>query len=111
MSPSGACVLGCCSGKSVRRNKVEVTQDELRQALLQEAQQYPGQAREVYEFYEKTPGAIAQLRAPIFEDKVVDLIVEQAKVTDKKVSVEELAKPMEGDEDDAVAAESGDEPK
>lgn len=95
--------LGLLLGEIGERNKVEVTQDELRQALLQEAQQYPGQAREVYEFYEKTPGAIAQLRAPIFEDKVVDLIIEQATITDKKVSVEELAKPME-DDDEAEAA-------
>ena len=60
----------------------------------------------MYEFYEKTPGAIAQLRAPIFEDKVVDLIIEQANVTDKKVSVEELAKPMDDDEEaDAASTE------
>lgn len=98
--------LGLLLGEIGETNKVEVSQDELRQALLQEAQQYPGQAREVYEFYEKTPGAIAQLRAPIFEDKVVDLIIEQASVTDKKVSVEELAKPMDDDEEaDAASTE------
>lgn len=101
--------LGLLLGEIGESNKVEVTQDELRQALLQEAQQYPGQAREVYEFYEKTPGAIAQLRAPIFEDKVVDLIVEKAQVTEKKVSVEELAKPV--DEDDEAAADAADAPK
>lgn len=98
--------LGLLLGEIGERSKVEVTQDELRQALLQEAQQYPGQAREVYEFYEKTPGAIAQLRAPIFEDKVVDLIIEQATITEKKVSVEELAKPMDDDEE-AEAASAG----
>ncbi len=101
--------LGLLLGEIGETNKVEVSQDELRQALLQEAQQYPGQAREVYEFYEKTPGAIAQLRAPIFEDKVVDLVIEQAKVTEKKVSVEELAKPI--DEDEEAADEVGNEPK
>ncbi len=101
--------LGLLLGDIGETNKVEVSQDELRQALLQEAQQYPGQAREVYEFYEKTPGAIAQLRAPIFEDKVVDLIIEQASVTEKKVSVEELAKPL--DEDEEVSTEDGDETK
>lgn len=101
--------LGLLLGEIGESNKVEVTQDELRQALLQEAQQYPGQAREVYEFYEKTPGAIAQLRAPIFEDKVIDLIIAQAQVTDKKVSVEELAKPI--DDDDAPATDAGDAPE
>jgi trigger factor len=92
--------LGLLVGEVGESNKIEVTQDELRQALLTEAQQYPGQAKEVYEYYEKTPGAIAQLRAPIFEDKVVDLIISQAIVTDKKVSVEDLAKPLPGDEVD-----------
>ena len=96
--------LGLLLGEIGEKNSVEVSQDELRQALFQEAQKYPGQAREVYEFYEKTPGAIAQLRAPIFEDKVIDLIIEGAQVTDKKVSVEELAKPLEGDEEDTAAA-------
>lgn len=92
--------LGLIIGEVGESNKIEVTQDELRQALLQEAQQYPGQAKEVYEYYEKTPGAIAQLRAPIFEDKVIDLIIEKANVTEKKVSVEELAKPLPGEEDE-----------
>ncbi|MFT7576197.1 MAG: trigger factor [Alphaproteobacteria bacterium] len=96
--------LGLVLGEIGESNKVEVSQDELRQALFQEAQQYPGQAREVYEFYEKTPGAIAQLRAPIFEDKVIDLIVADAKVVDKKVSVEELAKPLDEDDADEVEA-------
>ena len=99
--------LGLVLGEIGETNKVEVTQDELRQALFQEAQQYPGQAREVYEFYEKTPGAIAQLRAPIFEDKVIDLIVAGASVVDKKVSIEELAKPLDEDEDDEAAAVEG----
>jgi len=96
--------LGLVIGEIGESNKIEVTQDELRQALFQEAQRYPGQAREVYEFYEKTPGAIAQLRAPIFEDKVIDLILEKAQVTEKKVSVEELAKPLDEDE----SSEGGD---
>jgi trigger factor len=95
--------LGLVIGDIGEKNTVEVSQDELRAALLEEARKYPGQERFVYEYYEKTPGAIAQLRAPIFEDKVVDLIVEQAKVSEKKVSVEELAKPLPEDEEDAMA--------
>ncbi len=102
--------LGLIIGDIGEKNSVEVTQDELRGALLEEARKYPGQEKFVYEYYEKTPGAIAQLRAPIFEDKVVDLIVEKAAVTDKKVSVEELAKPLPGDDGEAnVAAEGGEE--
>jgi trigger factor len=101
--------LGLIIGDIGEKNSVEVTQDELRGALLEEARKYPGQEKFVYEYYEKTPGAIAQLRAPIFEDKVVDLIVEKAAVTDKKVSVEELAKPLPGDDDEADAAAEGGE--
>jgi trigger factor len=98
--------LGLVVGDIGEKNQVEVSQDELRAALLEEARKYPGQERFVYEYYEKTPGAIAQLRAPIFEDKVVDLIVDQAKVTETKVPVEELAKPLPEDEEDEAAAEA-----
>jgi len=76
--------------------KVEVTQEELRNALFREARRFPGQERMVYEYFEKTPGAVQQLRAPIYEDKVVDLIVAQAKLTDRKVTREELLKLPEG---------------
>ena len=101
--------LGLIIGDIGEKNSVEVTQDELRGALLEEARRYPGQEKFVYEYYEKTPGAIAQLRAPIFEDKVVDLIVEKVAVTDKKVSVGEFAKPLPGDDDEANAAAEGGE--
>jgi trigger factor len=78
--------------------KVEVTQEELRNALFREARRFPGQEKMVYEYFEKTPGAVQQLRAPIYEDKVVDHIVGQAKLTDRKVSREELLKMPEGAE-------------
>ena len=78
--------------------KVEVTQEELRNALFREARRFPGQEKMVYEYFEKTPGAVQQLRAPIYEDKVVDHIVAQAKLTDRKVSREELLKMPEGAE-------------
>ena len=78
--------------------KVEVTQEELRNALFREARRFPGQEKMVYEYFEKTPGAVQQLRAPIYEDKVVDHIVAQAKVADRKVTREELLKLPEGAE-------------
>lgn len=78
--------------------KLEVTQEELRNALFREARRFPGQEKMVYEYFEKTPGAVQQLRAPIYEDKVVDHIVSQAKLTDRKVSREELLKMPEGAE-------------
>lgn len=69
---------------------IDVTQDELRQALVEEARRYPGQEKHVYEYYEKTPGALDQLRAPIFEDKVITHILQNANVVEKGVSRDDL---------------------
>jgi trigger factor len=90
--------LGLLMSEIGDKNKIEVGQEELRRALIEQARRYPGQERFVYEYYEKNPAALGELRAPIFEDKVVDRILEQAKPVDKTVSVEDLMKPMEGDE-------------
>ena len=87
--------LGLVIGEIGDKAKVQVGQDELRRALIEQARRYPGQEKMVYEYYEKNPAALVELRAPIFEDKVVDHILEQAKPADKKVSVEELMKPDE----------------
>ncbi len=72
---------------------VQVSQAELTQALRQEASRYPGQEMQVIEFFRKTPAAIEQLRGPLFEDKVVDYILEMATVEDRIVSPEELNLP------------------
>ena len=85
--------LGLIIGEIGEANKIQVTQDEMRLALMEQARRFQGQEKFVYEYYEKTPGAVAQLRAPIFEDKVVDHIVAQAKPMDRTVSREELFKP------------------
>jgi trigger factor len=85
--------LGLLLSEIGRAAKIEVTQAELTQALRQEAGRYPGQELQVVEFFRKTPGAIEQLRGPLFEDKVVDYILEMAKVEDKVVAAEELALP------------------
>ncbi len=82
--------LGLVVGEIGAKNLVEVTQDELRRALFEQARRYPGREKFVYEYFEKTPGALQELRAPIFEDKVVDLILEKAKPSEKKVTREEL---------------------
>jgi trigger factor len=87
--------LGLVLGEIGEKNKIEVTQDELRGALIEQARRFPGQERMVYEYFEKTPGAVAQLRAPIFEEKVVDYIASLAQPTDRKVSHEELLKPID----------------
>lgn len=93
--------LGLVIGEIGDKNKIQVTQDELRRALVERARRFPGRERSVYEFYEKTPHALADLRAPIFEDKVIDFIVELAKPGERKVSFEELLK-FNADEAPAV---------
>ncbi len=75
--------------------KIEVTENELQQSLMQQVQQFPGQEKQIYEFFQNNPDAVAGLRAPIFEEKVVDHILESASVKDKKVSKEELMKDDE----------------
>jgi trigger factor len=87
--------LGLVVGEIGDKNKIEVTQDELRRALIEQARQFPGQEKMVYEYYEKTPGAVAELRAPIFEDKVVDFVLAEASPTERKVSKEDLFKMSE----------------
>ena len=74
------------------KNEVQVEGEELQQAVMREAMRYPGQERKVIEFFKSNPGALEQLRAPLFEDKVCDFIFEQVKVTDQPVSIEELMK-------------------
>ena len=87
--------LGLVIGEIAERNDLKITQDEMRKALIEQARRYPGQEKTVYEYYEKTPGALAELRAPIFEDKVVDFVIDKAKPAEKKVSKEELFQKVE----------------
>jgi trigger factor len=85
--------LGLVIGEIGEKTGVEVTQEELRRALIEQARRYPGQEKFVYEYYEKNPAALIELRAPIFEEKVIDHILGLAKPVDKKVTAEELLKP------------------
>jgi trigger factor len=78
--------------------KVEVSDDEVSQALVERARQFPGQEKMVWDFYRKNPQALAEIRAPLFEDKVVDHILASASITDKPVSREQLlAEDEDGD--------------
>ncbi|UTD28901.1 trigger factor [Bradyrhizobium sp. WD16] len=92
--------LGLVLSEIGDKNKITVTDDEVSRAVVERARQMPGREKEVWDFYRKNPSALAQLRAPIYEDKVVDFILELANVTDKKVSREELYK----DDDEKSAA-------
>jgi len=87
--------LGLLLAEIGRKAEVTVTDAEMTQAVLAAARQYPGQERQFFEFVQKNPQMQQQLRAPIFEDKVVDHIVGLAKVTDKEVSKEDLQKAVE----------------
>ncbi len=82
--------LGLILAEIGRANNVQVTDQELGEAMRTEAMKYGPQAQQVFDLFRQNPNAQAQLRAPIFEDKVVDLIVEKAKVKDAKVSKEDL---------------------
>jgi trigger factor len=84
--------LGLILAEIGRTNNVQVTEQELAEAIRAEAMKYGAQAQQVFNLLRENANAQAQLRAPIFEDKVVDLIVGQAKVKDKKVSKDELLK-------------------
>ncbi len=83
---------------------VKVTQEEMTQALMERVRQYPGEEKQIYDFFRNNPQMMAQIQAPIFEDKVVDHIVSKAKVTERKVSKEELTKLDEDETAEAAAA-------
>ncbi|HKR88217.1 MAG TPA: trigger factor [Phenylobacterium sp.] len=84
--------LGLVLAEVGRAENVQVTDQELAEAMRQEAMRYGAQAQQIFDLFRQNPNAQAQLRAPIFEDKVVDLIVSKAKVEDEKVSKEDLLK-------------------
>jgi len=83
--------LGLLLSEIGRTNNIQVTNDELGQAMRREAGRYQGQEKEVLEFFRKNPQAVDSLRAPIFEEKVVDFVLELAKVTEVPVAPTELA--------------------
>jgi trigger factor len=93
--------LGLVLAEIGERNKIAVTDEEVTRAIVERARQVPGREQEVWEFYQKNPGALASIRAPIFEEKVVDFLLELATVSEKQVSREELLKE---DEDEKSAA-------
>lgn len=84
--------LGLLLAELGRANNLTVSEDELKRAVIAEAQRYPGQERKVIEYYQQNPQAIERFRAPIFEEKAIDFVLELAKVTERTVTPEELAK-------------------
>ncbi len=87
--------LGLVLAEIGERNNIQVTDDEVTRAVVERARQFPGQEQQVWDYYRRTPEAMASLRAPIFEEKVVDFLLELANVTDQSVTREELYKEDE----------------
>ena len=87
--------LGLLLADLGQRANIEVSEQEMTQALIQQARQYPGQEREFFEFMQQNQQMQQQMRAPIYEDKVVDYVLELADVTDKSVSKDDLEKAIE----------------
>jgi trigger factor len=94
--------LGLVLAEIGERNKITVTEEEIKRAIVERVRQVPGREQEVWDYYQKNPGAVAGLRAPIYEEKVVDFLLELAAVTDKQVSREDLHK----DDEDEKPGES-----
>lgn len=84
--------LGLVLAEIGEKNNIKVGDEELSRAIVERARQVPGREQEVWDYYRKNPQAVASVRAPLYEEKVVDFLVELAKVTEKQVSREELYK-------------------
>jgi trigger factor len=82
--------LGLVLAEIGERNSIQVSDDELSRDIVERTRQFPGREQEIWDYYRKNPTALASVRAPLFEEKVVDFILELAKVTEKQVSREEL---------------------
>ena len=97
--------LGLLLSEVGRSGNIQVSQDEINRALAEEARRFPGHERQVIEYYRNQAGALDNLRAPIFENKVIDYILEIAEVADRTVPIAELLK-AEDEEDAAAEAEA-----
>jgi trigger factor len=102
--------LGLILSELGNKHEIKVEGHELQQAVIAQAQRFPGQERQVVEYYRSNAGALDALRAPIFEDKVVDFILQLANVTDQPVTPEELMREEEDEPASGPAAESAPAP-
>jgi len=103
--------LGLVLGRVGEKNEITVGEDEVNRALIDRVRQFPGQERQVYEFYRNNPQALLELRGPIFEDKVIDFITELASVEERSVSREELYRDPDEDAAEQEAAPAKQKPK
>ncbi len=103
--------LGLLLAEIGRRNKIEVSDQEAMQEVMKLARNYPGQERQIFEAYSKNPNLLAQVRAPLYEEKVVDYVLELVKVQNETVSREDLFKEDDAEVAAAPTAESAPKPK
>jgi trigger factor len=96
--------LGLLLNEIGRSQNLQVTKEELNRALALEARNYPGQEKQVFDFYRQHPHALENLRAPLYEDKVVDYVLTQVKLSDKAVTREELTASDDDDDNASQAA-------
>ncbi|MEC8563537.1 MAG: peptidylprolyl isomerase, partial [Pseudomonadota bacterium] len=97
--------LGLLLAEVGRMNNIQVADEEVQRAILQQATRFPGQERQVMEFYQSNPQARASVQAPLFEDKVVDFILEMAQVEDEIVAAEDLFRDDDAEPVEAKPAE------
>jgi len=95
--------LGLLLSETGRMNGIAVGEDEINRAMMERARQFPGQEERVIEYFRQNPEAVNEIRAPLFEDKVIDFILEMAEVDERKVTVEELVAPPESGGDKTSA--------
>jgi trigger factor len=96
--------LGLILSDIGQKNELKVEQHELNHAIMEQARRYPGQEQKVLDFFRNTPSAVEQLRAPLYEDKVVDFILQMADVRERKVTPEELMADPDADGEATTAA-------
>lgn len=98
--------LGLVLAEIGAKSNIKIEESEMRDALIARARSFPGQEKQVFEYFSKNPEALAQIRAPIFEEKVIDLILMGLKITDKRVTRAELM-----DDEASAAEEKAEKPK
>ena len=96
--------LGLLMSEVGRLNNVEISQEDLNRQLMAEAQRHPGREQEVIDHFKNNPQAMEQLSAPVYEEKVVDFIIEQASVKDRKATMDDMVKALEAGDGEKPAA-------
>ncbi len=103
--------LGLLLNEIGRANNIQIGQDDMNKTMMQEAQKYPGQEQQVMEYLKSNPQALEQAAAPMYEDKIIDFVIEMVKVTDKPATMEELVKQIEAENETAETEKKKAAPK